>query len=162
MSFFLNEDQEIKLNQFLDRENRKVCEEQLQGDQVPPEFKELIQKTVESDSPLPFFDPRIGYYSVSFTPIEDGTRIYAHHHLSGVSEAIYDPSRVDIIDETEREETEEEQITEELIPSLPTEVLPSESQQDYSINASMQNMKSEYAFSVPQMGEDGTYNPSRD
>lgn len=160
MSFFLNEDQEIKLNQFLDRENRKVCEEQLQGDQVPPEFKELIQKTIESDSPLPFFDPRIGYYSVSFTPIEEGTRIYAHHHLSGVSEAIYDPSRVEIIDETEREEVQEEQINEEFTPLVQTEVIPT--QEDYSIGASMQNMKSEYAFNVPQMGEDGTYNPSRD
>jgi hypothetical protein len=156
MSFFLNEDQEIKLNQFLDRENRKVCEEQLQGDEVPPEFKELIQKTIESDSPLPFFDPRIGYFSVSFTPIEDGTRIYAHHHLSGVSEAIHDPSRVDIIDETEREEIEEDSD----LGLIETEVLPPE--QDTSIGMSLTNMKSEYAFSVPQMGEDGTYNPPRD
>lgn len=156
MSFFLNEDQEIKLNQFLDRENRKVCEEQLQGEEVPPEFKQLIQKTIESDSPLPFFDPRIGYYSVSFTPIENGTRIYAHHHLSGVSEAIHDPSRIDIIDETEREEIKEDPELE----LIETEVLPPE--QDTSIEMSMSNIKNEYAFNIPQVGEDGTYNPSRD
>jgi hypothetical protein len=153
MSFFLNEDQEIKLNQFLDRENRKVCETQLQGDEVPPEFKQLIEKTLDSESPLPFFDPRIGYYSVSFTPIENGTRIYAHHHLSGISEAIYDPSRIEIIDETEREEIAEDES--ELVQ---TEVVPEE----YAVNASMENIKNEYAFNMPQVGEDGTYNPSRD
>ena len=153
MSFFLNEEQEIKLNQFLDRENRKVCEEQLRGEEVLPEFKQLIEKTLDSESPLPFFDPHIGYYSVSFTPIENGTRIYAHHHLSGVSEAIYDPSRIEIIDETEREEIKEEEP--ELIQ---TEVVPEE----YAVNASMENIKSEYAFNVPQMSEDGTYNPPRD
>jgi hypothetical protein len=156
MSFFLNEDQEIKLNQFLDRENRKVCEEQLQGEKVPPEFKQLIQKTIESDSPLPFFDPKIGYYSVSFTPIENGTRIYAHHHLSGVSEAIHDPSRIDIIDETEREEIKEDselELTE-------TEVFLPE--QNNPVEMSLANIKNEYAFNMPQVGEDGTYNPSRD
>ncbi len=156
MSFFLNEDQEIKLNQFLDRENRKVCEEQLQGEKVPPEFKQLIQKTIESDSPLPFFDPKIGYYSVSFTPIENGTRIYAHHHLSGVSEAIHDPSRIDIIDETEREEIKENselELTE-------TEVFLPE--QNNPVEMSLANIKNEYAFNMPQVGEDGTYNPSRD
>jgi hypothetical protein len=156
MSFFLNEDQEIKLNQFLDRENRKVCEEQLQGEEVPPEFKQLIQKTIDSDSPLPFFDPKIGYYSVSFTPIENGTRIYAHHHLSGVSEAIHDPSRIDIIDETEREEVKEDPELE----LIETEVLLPE--QNNPIEMSMSNIKNEYAFNMPQVGEDGTYNPSRD
>lgn len=156
MSFFLNEDQEIKLNQFLDRENRKVCEEQIQGEEVPPEFKQLIEKTVESDSPLPFFDPRIGYYSVSFTPIENGTRIYAHHHLSGVSEAIHDPSRIEIIDETDREELNEESET----PLSEAEVIPPDPNE--MLGVSMSNIKNEYAFNVPDMGHDGTYNPSRD
>jgi hypothetical protein len=154
MSFFLNEEQEIEVNQFLDRENRKVCEKQIQEEEIPSEFKELIQKTLDSQSPLPFFDPQVGYYSISFTPIESGNRIYIHHHLSGVSESIYDPSRVEIIDETEREELKEEEleITE-------TEIFQPDGQQ---VDVSMENMKNEYAFNMPQVGEDGTYNPSRD
>lgn len=106
MSFFLNEEQEVALNEFLTRENKKVCENQILEDKIPKEFRDLIEKTMESGSPLPFFDPRVGYYTVSFTPCENGDRIYVHHHLSGVSEAIYDPSLVEIKSEDVEEETE--------------------------------------------------------
>jgi len=103
MSFFLTDEQEFLVNEFLDRENRKICQTQLESDEIPENFKELIQKTIESDSPTPFFNPGIGYYSISFTPIDKGARIYIHHHLTNVSEAIYDPSRIDIIDEDVKE-----------------------------------------------------------
>ncbi len=101
MSFFLTEEQEYFVNEFLDRENRKICQQQLESEEIPENFKELIQKTIESDSPTPFFNPGIGYYSISFTPIDKGSRIYIHHHLTNVSEPIYDPSRIDIINEDE-------------------------------------------------------------
>ena len=52
--------------------------------------KDLIQKTVECGSPTPFFNPKHGYYTISFTPCEFGDRIYIHHHLTGVSKKIFD------------------------------------------------------------------------
>ena len=99
MAFFLTEEQEIALNEFINRENTKICESQILEDSIPQEFRDLIQKTIDSGSPVPFFDPLHGYYSISFTPCEKGNRIYVHHHLTGVSEAIYDPSTVTIITE---------------------------------------------------------------
>jgi hypothetical protein len=102
MSFFLTEDQEGLVNEFLDRENRKICEKQLESEEIPEEFKDLIRKTIETDSPLPFFNPGIGYYSISFTPVDKGNRIYIHHHLTNVSEAIYDPSRIVVDDGDEQ------------------------------------------------------------
>lgn len=94
MSFILTEEQEVALSEFLNRENKIVCEKQILEETIPKEFRDLIQKTIESGSPVPFFDPVIGYYSISFTPCEKGNRIYAHHHITDVSEAIYDPSLV--------------------------------------------------------------------
>jgi len=114
MSFFLTEDQEGLVNEFLDRENRKICEKQLESEEIPEEFKDLIRKTIETDSPLPFFNPGIGYYSISFTPVDKGNRIYIHHHLTNVSEAIYDPSRV-IIDDGDQVEEGEDAINAEVI-----------------------------------------------
>lgn len=96
MAFFLTEEQEVALNEFINRENTKICESQILEDSIPQEFRDLIQKTIDSGSPVPFFDPLHGYYSISFTPCEKGNRIYVHHHLTGVSEAIYDPSTVTI------------------------------------------------------------------
>lgn len=92
MSYFLTEDQEYALNVFLDEENSKVCKTQLESKDVPDELKEIIKKTEESGSPIPAFNPQYGYYSVSFTPCNEGNRIYAHHHLTNVSKSIFDPS----------------------------------------------------------------------
>ena len=75
MSYYLNEENEAKLSEFLVKENEKICKEQLKSDKVPDQFRVLIKKTMDSGSPLPFFDPKFGYYSVSFTPCENGTRI---------------------------------------------------------------------------------------
>jgi len=105
MAFFLNEEQEVALNEFLTGENKKVCEKQILEDKIPKEFRDLIESTMDSGSPLPFFDPLAGYYTVSFTPCEKGDRIYVHHHLSGTSKAIYDPAMIEIT--TEDVETEE-------------------------------------------------------
>jgi hypothetical protein len=112
MAFILNEEQEVALSEFLNRENKKICEKQILEDEIPKEFRDLIEKTMESGSPLPFFDPLIGYYSVSFTPCDRGERIYAHHHLTGVSEAIYDPSLVQVKTEDVQPEEPTENSTE--------------------------------------------------
>lgn len=117
MSFFLTDEQEDALNLFLDEENKKVCEDQLNSGDLPDDLAEIVRKTVESGSPIPAFDPSVGYYTVSFTPCDVGNRIYAHHHLSNVSVALSDPLReleveiddeVDGIDATIEEPTEEE------------------------------------------------------
>lgn len=92
MSYFLTEDQEYALNVFLDEENTKVCKTQLESKDVPDDLKDIIRKTEEAGSPIPAFNPEHGYYSVSFTPCNEGNRIYAHHHLTNVSKAIFDPS----------------------------------------------------------------------
>ena len=92
MSYFLTNEQEDELSFFLDRENQKICADQVSSaSDLPQELKDIVQKTIDSGSPIPAFDPAVGYYSVSFTPCDEGNRIYAHHHLSGVNEAISDP-----------------------------------------------------------------------
>jgi hypothetical protein len=92
MAFFLTDEMEDEIQLFLTEQNKIVCEEQLKSEEIPQEFKDLIEKTVECGSPTPFFNPHHGYYSVSFTPCEYGDRVYVHHHLTGVSKKVYDLS----------------------------------------------------------------------
>jgi hypothetical protein len=94
MSYFLTDEQEHELNLFLDEENRDICRLQLESDDVPEELKEIIRSTIEAGSPIPAFNPIHGYYSISFTPCEEGNRIYAHHHLSNKSKSLCDPSKI--------------------------------------------------------------------
>jgi hypothetical protein len=110
MSFFLTEEQEYELNEFIDEQNRKVCEEQLSSDTLPEELKEIIRKTVEAGSPIPAFDPQVGYYSISFTPTSEGNRIYVHHHLADVSYPIYDPLQLNAIEDSAEETPEVSQV----------------------------------------------------
>lgn len=110
MAYFLNEEQEFILNEFLVNENQQICEKQILEDNIPKEFRDLIQKTMDSGSPIPFFDPLVGYYTVSFTPCDKGDRIYVHHHLTGKSISIYDPALV-VVD-TSNEEKDEEDLDE--------------------------------------------------
>ena len=91
MSFFLTDEQEDALNLFLDEQNKKICEEQLSSGALPESLAKIVQKTVDAGSPIPAFDPLVGYYTVSFTPSSMGNRIYAHHHLANVSVPISDP-----------------------------------------------------------------------
>ena len=107
MSYFLTNEQEDELSFFLDRENKKICEDQVSSaSDLPQELKDIVQKTMDAGSPIPAFDPAVGYYTVSFTPCDEGNRIYAHHHLSGVNEAISDPlkQRIDAEDLAKMEE----------------------------------------------------------
>jgi hypothetical protein len=122
MSYFLTDEQEHELNLFLDEENRSICEQQLESDDVPEELKEIIRSTIEAGSPIPAFNPIHGYYSISFTPCEEGNRIYAHHHLSNKSKALWDPSKItEQLDEflNENSENIEEPIAENYTPEEP-------------------------------------------
>lgn len=122
MSYFLTDEQEHELNLFLDKENRSICEQQLESDDVPEELKEIIRSTIEAGSPIPAFNPIHGYYSISFTPCEEGNRIYAHHHLSNKSIALFDPSKItEQLEEFLGSNTEniQEPVEQEYVPEEP-------------------------------------------
>ena len=122
MSYFLTNEQEDELSFFLDRENKKICEDQVSSaSDLPQELKDIVQKTMDAGSPIPAFDPAVGYYSVSFTPCYEGNRIYAHHHLSGINEAIYDPLK-QRIDAEELAKLKEESRPKPITPNV--EIVP--------------------------------------
>ena len=124
MSYFLTNEQEDELSFFLDRENKKICEDQVSSaSDLPQELKEIVQKTIDAGSPIPAFDPAVGYYTVSFTPCDEGNRIYAHHHLSGVNEAISDPLK-QRIDAEELAKMEEVKKPKPVTPNV--EIVPPE------------------------------------
>ena len=124
MSYFLTNEQEDELSFFLDRENKKICEDQVSSaSDLPQELKEIVQKTIDAGSPIPAFDPAVGYYTVSFTPCDEGNRIYAHHHLSGVNEAISDPLK-QRIDAEELARMEEAKKPKPVTPNV--EIVPPE------------------------------------
>ena len=124
MSYFLTNEQEDELSFFLDRENKKICEDQVSSaSDLPQELKDIVQKTIDAGSPIPAFDPAVGYYTVSFTPCDEGNRIYAHHHLSGVNEAILDPLK-QRIDAEELAKMEEVRKPKPVTPNV--EIVPPE------------------------------------
>ena len=124
MSYFLTNEQEDELSFFLDRENKKICEDQVSSaSDLPQELKDIVQKTMDAGSPIPAFDPAVGYYTVSFTPCDEGNRIYAHHHLSGVNEAISDPLK-QRIDAEELAKMEEDKKPKPVTPNV--EIVPPE------------------------------------
>lgn len=124
MSYFLTNEQEDELSFFLDRENKKICEDQVSSaSDLPQELKDIVQKTIDAGSPIPAFDPAVGYYTVSFTPCDEGNRIYAHHHLSGVNEAISDPLK-QRIDAEELAKMEEAKKPKPVTPNV--EIVPPE------------------------------------
>ena len=128
MSYFLTNEQEDELSFFLDRENKKICEDQVSSaSDLPQELKDIVQKTIDAGSPIPAFDPAVGYYTVSFTPCDEGNRIYAHHHLSGVNEAISDPLK-QRIDAEELAKMEEERKPKPVTPNV--EIVPPEGDMD--------------------------------
>ena len=128
MSYFLTNEQEDELSFFLDRENKKICEDQVSSaSDLPQELKEIVQKTIDAGSPIPAFDPAVGYYTVSFTPCDEGNRIYAHHHLSGVNEAISDPLK-QRIDAEELAKMEEAKRPKPVTPNV--EIVPPEGDMD--------------------------------
>ena len=128
MSYFLTNEQEDELSFFLDRENKKICDDQVSSaSDLPQELKDIVQKTIDAGSPIPAFDPAVGYYTVSFTPCDEGNRIYAHHHLSGVNEAISDPLK-QRIDAEELAKMEEAKKPKPVTPNV--EIVPPEGDMD--------------------------------
>ena len=128
MSYFLTNEQEDELSFFLDRENKKICEDQVSSaSDLPQELKDIVQKTMDAGSPIPAFDPAVGYYTVSFTPCDEGNRIYAHHHLSGVNEAISDTLK-QRIDAEELAKMEEARKPQPVTPNV--EIVPPEGDMD--------------------------------
>ena len=122
MSYFLTNEQEDELSFFLDRENKKICDYQVSSaSDLPQELKDIVQKTIDAGNPIPAFDPAVGYYTVSFTPCDEGNRIYAHHHLSNVSEAISDPLKQKI-DLEELARLQEEKRPKPITPNV--EIVP--------------------------------------
>ncbi len=116
MAYFLTDQQEYELNLFLDEQNRIAYHKQMESDEISDELKDIIKKTEEAGSPIPAFDPQYGYYSVSFTPCNEGNRIYVHHHITNQSKSIYDPANnVEIINDTVVVEEPEIDQTENLI-----------------------------------------------
>ena len=100
MAYFLTDQQEYELNLFLDEQNRIAYHKQMESDELSDDLKEIIKKTEETGSPIPAFDPKYGYYSISFTPCNEGNRIYVQHDITNQAKAIYDPANnVEIIDE---------------------------------------------------------------
>jgi len=131
MSYFLTNEQEDELSFFLDRENKKICEDQVSSaSDLPQELKDIVQKTIDAGSPIPAFDPAVGYYTVSFTPCDEGNRIYAHHHLSGVNEAILDPLK-QRIDAEELAKMEEERKPKPVTPNV--EIVPPEGDEEFEL-----------------------------
>ena len=131
MSYFLTNEQEDELSFFLDRENKKICEDQVSSaSDLPQELKDIVQKTMDAGSPIPAFDPAVGYYTVSFTPCDEGNRIYAHHHLSGVNEAISDPLK-QRIDAEELAKMEEAKRPTPITPNV--EIMPPEGDEEFEL-----------------------------
>lgn len=119
MSFFITEEQEYELNKFLDEQNRIVVEEQLESEEIPAEYKEMMSNNLEEGAAIPFFNPEHGYYSISFTPCAQGNRIYVHHHITNNSHKIFDPSSVTIIDDSiQKQIDDEDRMIEELNEKL--------------------------------------------
>lgn len=150
MAYFLTDQQEYELNLFLDEQNRIAYHKQMESDELSDDLKEIIKKTEETGSPIPAFDPKYGYYTVSFTPCNEGNRIYAHHHITNQSKAIYDPANnVEIIDEpvtVKEEEIPVENTSEELtvldddfedIDKIIDSIIPEE---DSDINATTEKL----------------------
>jgi len=144
MAYFLTDDQEEELNLFLDEQNRKICEEQLNDEMIEDELKDIIRSTVKSGSPIPAFNPVYGYYTVSFTPCEEGNRIYVHHHLTGVSKSISDPAQVfEELQKLAETQTEDEKPVEEQTeePEINAEIVEPDPEMDEDLESLFTEME---------------------
>ena len=141
MAYFLTDQQEYELNLFLDEQNRIAYHKQMESDEVSDELKDIIKKTEEAGSPIPAFDPQYGYYSVSFTPCNEGNRIYVHHHITNQSKSIYDPANnVEIINDTVVVEEPEIDKTENVITEDFSEITDFDDVLDTLIPAQEENI----------------------
>lgn len=90
ISFTLTTVQEKQLEDWLVEQNTIIVKEQLKNGDLNETQKEIQQKSLEMGFPIPVYDLNTGYYSVSFTPVAWGNRIYVHNHFTGKSFRLFD------------------------------------------------------------------------
>lgn len=90
MSYFITPEQQEILDNWLDEENKAAIQMQLNDERMPEIHKKELTEAKEHGLEVPVHNQGHGYYSVSFTPTSFGTRIFAHHHITGKSFKIYD------------------------------------------------------------------------
>lgn len=122
MSFFLTEEQQNKIDAWLDEQNKQAID-RLIDDPNYPERESLIQNR-ERGYEVPPHNPDHGYYTISFTPTPFGNRIYAHHHTTNVSTKIFD---MDDVKMKTDDELFQENVSSEVVNEVNVEVLESES-----------------------------------
>jgi len=112
MSFFLSEEQQNKIDEWIDSQN-KECIDRLINDPIYPESETLLENRKRGYE-IPPHNPDHGYYSISFTPTPFGNRIYAHHHITNRSTKIFDMDDVKM--------STDSQLFEEDVAEMPSEV----------------------------------------
>ena len=90
MTFALDADLESKFLDWIDEQNKLIVEEQLKSEEFNETQKEIQQKTLAAGAPVPIYDINSGYYSISFTPVAWGNRIFVHNHITGKSFKLFD------------------------------------------------------------------------
>lgn len=90
MTFALDADLESKFLDWIDEQNKLIVEEQLKSEEFNKTQKEIQQKTLDAGAPVPIYDINSGYYSISFTPVAWGNRIFVHNHITGKSFKLFD------------------------------------------------------------------------
>tara|TARA_B100001996_G_C18655431_1_gene591004 strand:- start:1671 stop:2012 length:342 start_codon:yes stop_codon:yes gene_type:complete len=90
MTFSLDSDLEDKFLNWLDEQNKLIVEEQQKSEEFGETQKAIQKKTLETGAPMPIYDINSGYYSVSFTPVAWGNRIFVHNHFTGKSFKLFD------------------------------------------------------------------------
>lgn len=90
MTYFVTDDQEQEINDWIDSENKIYIDKLLENPDYPEEEKQKIIENRERGLETPPHNLQQGYYTVSFTPTPFGNRIYVHHHLNNVSAKVFD------------------------------------------------------------------------
>lgn len=90
MSFFITEEQQNKIDDWLDEQNKLAIDKIINDENTTEELKSELIDNRERGLEVPPHDQNYGYYSISFTPTPYGNRIYVHHHINNVSYKIFD------------------------------------------------------------------------
>ena len=64
--------------------------DRLKSEEFNETQKQIQQKTLDAGAPVPIYDINSGYYSISFTPVAWGNRIFVHNHFTGKSFKLFD------------------------------------------------------------------------
>jgi hypothetical protein len=123
LTFSLTARQEIEFDAWLVEQNKEIVEKQIKNtDSTLTEGEvAVLEKLLESGTPIPHHDGKYGYYSISFTPTDFGNRIYVHNHITNESFRLYDPSMEETPCGVSETEVVSDVINEEDIVSMPYE-----------------------------------------